>query len=318
VVDAGDVDLLHLPAVPAALPAVVVAVAGRCLPELAGGEPDVALTTAAGPPRPWVSVEDPGAEVAHLVRNVTLHRPAALALVEVLRCGAGLGTGAGLVLESVAYSMLQSGADFARWMAARTPRTSRPVPARPPVALSRNGDVLWVELDRPEVHNAYDRAMRDCLYEAFTLAAADAGLRVELRGRGPSFCSGGDLDEFGSFADPPSAHLVRTGRSPARLIDAVSTRVTARLHGACAGSGIELPAFAGRVVADPGTRIWLPELAMGLIPGAGGTVSLPRRIGRERAAWMALSGRPVTAATALEWGLVDGVEPVGPAPAKQR
>jgi enoyl-CoA hydratase/carnithine racemase len=77
------------------------------------------------------------------------------------------------------------------------------------------------------------------------------------------------------------------------------------LHGACAGSGIELPAFAGSVAARPGTRIWLPELAMGLIPGAGGTVSLPRRIGRGRTAWMALSGRPVDVPTALEWGLVD-------------
>jgi enoyl-CoA hydratase/carnithine racemase len=77
------------------------------------------------------------------------------------------------------------------------------------------------------------------------------------------------------------------------------------VHGACAGAGVELPAFAGRVIADPGTTFLLPELAMGLIPGAGGTVSLPRRIGRERTAKLALSGEPIDAKTALDWGLVD-------------
>jgi enoyl-CoA hydratase/carnithine racemase len=84
--------------------------------------------------------------------------------------------------------------------------------------------------------------------------------------------------------------------------------VTARLHGACYGSGIELPAFADRVVAASDTRIALPELGLGLIPGAGGTVSLPRRIGRHRTAWLALSGAAIDATTALGWGLVDEVQ----------
>jgi enoyl-CoA hydratase/carnithine racemase len=96
---------------------------------------------------------------------------------------------------------------------------------------------------------------------------------VHLRGAGPSFCSGGDLDEFGTRSDPPSAHLLRLLRSPARSLAAVSDRVTAHLHGDAVGSGIELAAFAGRVVADPSTRIALPEVGLGLIPGAGGTVS---------------------------------------------
>jgi enoyl-CoA hydratase/carnithine racemase len=82
--------------------------------------------------------------------------------------------------------------------------------------------------------------------------------------------------------------------------------VVVELHGACIGAGIELPAFAGEVKAHGGTWFQLPELAMGLIPGAGGTVSLPRRIGRWRTAWMALSGSRLELDTALEWGLVDG------------
>ena len=108
--------------------------------------------------------------------------------------------------------------------------------------------------------------------------------------RGPDFCSGGDLNEFGTLTDPATAHLVRTTRSAARLLGVVGDRVVAHLHGACVGAGIELPALAGRIVAAPDTRLQLPEVAMGLIPGAGGTATLPRRIGRHRTAWLALTG----------------------------
>ena len=59
------------------------------------------------------------------------------------------------------------------------------------------------------------------------------------------------------------------------------------------------------MVARPDASFWLPELSLGLVPGAGGTVSLPRRIGRQRTAWLALSGRAIDAQTALDWGLVD-------------
>ena len=87
--------------------------------------------------------------------------------------------------------------------------------------------------------------------------------------------------------------------------------MTAHLHGASIGAGIEISAFAGRVVADPETMISLPEVRMGLIPGAGGTVSLPRRIGRHRTAFLALTGAPLDAETARAWGLVDdAVRPV--------
>src|SRR5262249_16652624 len=68
--------------------------------------------------------------------------------------------------------------------------------------------------------------------------------------------------------------------------------------------GIELAAFAGKVSATVDTRIALPELTFGLIPGAGGTVSIPARIGRRRTAWLALTGTPLDPQTALDWGLV--------------
>jgi enoyl-CoA hydratase/carnithine racemase len=79
------------------------------------------------------------------------------------------------------------------------------------------------------------------------------------------------------------------------------------MHGHCAGSGVELPAFAGTVVAAPDTVCSLPEIGFGLIPGAGGTVSLTRRIGRRRVALLALSGASVDAPTAHDWGLIDEI-----------
>ena len=128
---------------------------------------------------------------------------------------------------------------------------------------------------------------------------------VVLSGEGASFCSGGDLDEFGSFPDPAVAHAIRTTRSPAMLIARLAHRVRVEVHGACIGAGAELPAFAGRVVAAPDAVFQLPEVAMGLVPGAGGTASIPRRIGRQRTAELVLSGRRIDAETALRWGLVD-------------
>ena len=82
-------------------------------------------------------------------------------------------------------------------------------------------------------------------------------------------------------------------------------RTRAHLHGAAIGAGIELAAFAGTVLAAPDTRIRLPEVAMGLVPGAGGTVSLTRRIGRPRTCYLGVTGRELDAADALAWGIVD-------------
>lgn len=87
--------------------------------------------------------------------------------------------------------------------------------------------------------------------------------------------------------------------------------VTVHLHGACVGAGSELSGFATNVRAAPDTTFRLPEISMGLIPGAGGTVSIPRRIGQGRTAWMALTGPPSTPPTALNWNLVDVIDRSG-------
>ena len=212
-----------------------------------------------------------------------------------------------LVVESATYSLRQAGPEHQAWLAARPPRRV-PVDEPEPVRISRDGDELRLTLHRPRVRNAYNAAVREGLLDGLAVAAADPDVRVVIDGDGPNFCSGGDLDEFGTLADPASAHLLRVARSVGRAVHELRERVTFVVHGACVGAGTELPAFAGRVIARPDTTFRLPEVAMGLVPGAGGTVSLPRRIGRERAGWLAVSGEAINAETALEWGLVDAIE----------
>jgi enoyl-CoA hydratase/carnithine racemase len=148
--------------------------------------------------------------------------------------------------------------------------------------------------------------MRDALIEALDLAIFDTSVsRVELHGAGPSFCSGGDLDEFGTTPDPATAHLIRMERSVALRLHQLRDRLVARVHGACIGAGTEFAAFCGTVVAAEDAYLQLPEVAMGLVPGAGGTVSVCRRIGRWRTAYLALTGCRIDVERALAWNLVD-------------
>jgi hypothetical protein len=309
--DAGG-DELSGSAPPVWLPCVVIGLAtGR-----QGAAPlgvDLALTSggSAGAPAGWVAVPDLPGEVDRLRQAATAAPNAAVTLAQVLRTSEHLDTDAGLMIESLAYSTLQAGPDFGSWL------TSRPAPntaddVGPVVLVERVGDELRLMLNRPQVRNAVNRRLRDELCTALSVAGADPSVRtVTLRGAGPAFCSGGDLNEFGTLPDPATAHLTRTTRSPARLVASLSSRTTAYVHGASVGAGIELAAFAGRVVSTPDARFCLPELGLGLLPGSGGTVSIPRRIGRQRTAWLALGGSTIDAPTAHRWGLVDEISDGG-------
>ncbi len=249
---------------------------------------DVCVTSVPDPPRPWVCADlDQVAEAVHRQPLATL------GLAVLLRNSEGAPTWSAIAEESTAYAMLLGSAAFAEWLERRGPARHKP-PAGAAVAVERHGDVLRLTLDRPEARNAIDSAMRDGLVEGLRLAAADPRLEVELRGRGPCFSAGGDLDEFGTVGDPATAHAVRLTRHPGLALDAVSARTTCHLHGSCVGAGVEIPAFASRVVADPDATFRLPEVSMGLVPGAGGTVSVARRIGRQRGPGSPSPARPST------------------------
>jgi len=217
---------------------------------------------------------------------------------------------AGVITESLAYSTLQAGPEFARWLVERGPATMPDI--ADPVVAERDGDTLHIRFNRPQRHNAFSTDARAALLEALAVAQLDPSVAgIVLSGNGLSFCSGGDLAEFGTFADPASAHLARTRHSPALALDGLTARLgracRAVVHGRVLGSGLEMAAFCGWVEARDNSVLGLPELSLGLIPGAGGSVSVTRRIGRWRTAYLVLSGRTIDADTALAWGLVDVV-----------
>ncbi len=229
---------------------------------------------------------------------------AALTLEQLLRLTATARVEHGLQAESLAYSMLLAGREFAQWRRS-TSRTHRDVCTDRPVIVDRRDGCLDISLNRARLHNCFGQDMRDSLLEALDVALADGRTTIHLSGRGPSFCSGGCLDEFGVATDPVLAHLVRFRHSVAMRLHILRERGEATLHGACLGAGIEMPAFLARVSAKRDAIFQLPELGMGLIPGAGGTVSVTARIGRWRTAYLCLSARRIDAQTAFDWRLVD-------------
>lgn len=243
-----------------------------------------------------------------LIANIEGAPLAAMTLVQVLRTTPRLPLAEGLLVESLAYATLQSGPEFQRWRAAQPAPAAADIDTGPAVVVERDGTALTIRLNRPARRNALSVEVRDALVEALQLVAADPSIAVaRLAGNGACFSIGGDLDEFGSVPDPATGHAIRSLRLPAAALIACADRVECRVHSACIGAGAEIPAFAQRVVASRDAFFQLPELRFGLIPGAGGTVSLPRRIGRQRTAWLALSARRIGAAKALEWGLVDAL-----------
>ncbi len=295
-------------ALASALPCVTVGISKSPVP-IDGF--DLLLTSASKARRPWVS--RPGRDLAALtdevLRAVAASPQAAVALVQLLRLAEALPVHDALRAESFVYGLLQSGKAYKSWLERRPPECPGAHEEHDFVSVERADGRLEILLDRPEVRNAYGIGMRDGLVQALRVVADDpAILEVHLRARGPAFCAGGDLREFGTTPDPVTGHLIRSSRSAADLLAQLTHRCTAHLHGACVGAGIELPAFCGRVLAAPGTAILLPEVGMGLIPGAGGTVSIARRVGRHRLAWLAISGAWLDLEEALDWGLVDEVE----------
>ncbi len=292
-----------------AVPAVVLIVAPdpACLPAGAMNAADVILTEDDAAPSPFIApAAGLGAAIKQLDARLALNPVAGTALALHLRSSAGLTVPAGLIVESAAYSALQEGAEFRSWRASRPAREPEAETSR--VMVEKSAGELRITLARPARRNAVDWRMRDALAEALAAAAMAPGVQVSLRGDGPDFCAGGDLDELGSRPDPALAHLIRLTRSPAMLMHRLRDRATAYLHGACLGAGIELPAFAAHVRATPDAQIGLPEIGLGLMPGAGGTVSLPRRIGRGRTAFLALTGVTISAEQALHWGLIDAIQ----------
>jgi enoyl-CoA hydratase/carnithine racemase len=252
------------------------------------------------------AVIEPPFSPAMLIRSVQARPQAAAVAVHLLRSLDKAPMELALIQESFAYGLLQGSREHAAWLAARQKSAKPSSPGD--VRLGRDGETLEIVLNRPSERNAIDYKMRDALREAFLLAALDRDIRrVVLRGAGKAFCAGGDLGEFGTTRDPAEAHLIRIQTLPAFVIARCAEKFEVFIQGACTGAGLEMAAFARRIAASKNAWFQLPELAMGLIPGAGGCVSVSRRIGRQRTALLILSGKRISAQTALRWGLIDSI-----------
>lgn len=253
------------------------------------------------------AVIEPPVSAESLIRQIGSAPRAAAVSTQLLRSLEGLPASRALHLESLAYGLLQGSTEHIAWLSGRAP-AALSVP-RGRLLLERRDTALHITLDRPQARNAIDRVLRDQLVDALTVAAFDSEISaVKLRALGAAFCIGGDLAEFGTTQDPATAHLIRSRTSPAFLLGRLSEILEVHVQGACVGAGLEIAAFARHFTATSDAWFQLPELAMGLLPGAGGCFSVPRRIGRQRAALMLLSGRRITAATALRWGLIDAID----------
>ena len=268
---------------------------------------DVLLTTAASPPRPWVHVHAISDAVADLSKAVKATPHAAVMLAQVLRIQISMPFEEALQIESLAFSTLLGGGEFRAWRAANPSQKSVPVSGAP-IVVERDGDTIRITLARPANNNALTPDMRDHLIEALREARLDNQVRqVEINAQGRSFSQGGALDEFGTASDLTAAHHIRMTRSVALTLHRLEKPVRVSIQGAAIGSGIEITAAAQEAVADASAFFMLPEVSMGLIPGAGGTVTIARRVGRQRTCYLALSGIRLRAPTALAWGLIDRI-----------
>ncbi|MCE2511125.1 MAG: enoyl-CoA hydratase/isomerase family protein [Acidimicrobiia bacterium] len=287
-------------------PAVVVEVGGDPADDVGAALaalPVVSVAVGAGGETWDLTLDDP----APALEGLRANPQASVVAAQTLRRTGQLGLLDALLVESLAYATLQAGPEHARWLAQRGRRTRRDTD-QPRIEVTDNGASVTVTLSRPRLLNLFDAAMRDQLVDVLKALQAAADDRpVVLAGAGGNFCAGGDPAEFGSVEDPAAAHLIRSRANAAPWMATVARRTTALIDGACVGAGIELAAFCATVTATDRARFRLPELSMGLIPGAGGTVSIPARIGRQRTLWWLLTDAELDPAVALEWGLVDSL-----------
>ena len=179
------------------------------------------------------------------------------------------------------------------------------------VTWHREGNTGFVELANPPV-NAMGLAVRQGLADAVAWAASETGLdRVIVTGKGRAFAAGGDAREFD--APPAGPHLPDV----LALVESCPVPWIAAAHGVALGGGAELMLACRYRIAAPGTQIGLPEVTLGVVPGAGGTQRTPRLVGMARAVDLAATGKPIKAEAALDMGLIDAVadDPVAAAQA---
>ena len=175
------------------------------------------------------------------------------------------------------------------------------------VLTARDGAVLTITLNRPEVFNAFNAALHAALAEALVEAAAPEVRAVVLTGAGKGFCAGQDLKEFREISGSIRERLESTYHPNIRAIRALEKPVIAAVNGPCAGAGLSLACACDIRIAASGATFVPGFIGIGLVPDSGGSWFIHRLLGFARAfEWMS-SNRRLTAAEAHAWGLVSEV-----------
>lgn len=169
------------------------------------------------------------------------------------------------------------------------------------VSLEKQGEIGMLWIDNPPV-NALGYPVRKGMVDGITLAMADDEIKaVVVICKGRTFCAGADIREFGKPPKAPHLPDVLT------VFDQCGKPVVAAIHGTAFGGGLETALSSHFRIAVPSARFGLPEVKLGLLPGAGGTQRLPRLIGPEKALPMIATGNPISASQALKEGLIDEI-----------
>ncbi|TAJ18545.1 MAG: enoyl-CoA hydratase/isomerase family protein [Dehalococcoidia bacterium] len=186
-----------------------------------------------------------------------------------------------------------------------------PAAGAPGVRVTREGDVVWLTLDRPERLNAVSMEMRDSLWGALTLLRDDPTVRCAvLHGAGDrAFSAGADITEFGTAPTILDAREARRARDLWGVMSTLPVPLVAAIHGFAYGAGLEMSLYCDIRIAAEDARFALPEVTLGYVPSAGGTQTAPRHLSRSDALRMVTTGDPMTASEAFEAGLVHAVVP---------
>jgi 2-(1,2-epoxy-1,2-dihydrophenyl)acetyl-CoA isomerase len=177
------------------------------------------------------------------------------------------------------------------------------------VLTSRDGAVLTITLNRPEVYNAFNRDLHAALRVALTEAADPAVRCVVVTGAGKGFCAGQDLKEFGAVSGSIRDALEETYHPNVKLVRSLEKPVIAAVNGAAAGAGLSFACACDLRVASDAATFVPGFIGIGLVPDAGGTWFVHRLLGFARAfEWMSANTR-LSAGEALDWGLVSEMIP---------
>ncbi|MDP3560074.1 MAG: enoyl-CoA hydratase-related protein [Legionellaceae bacterium] len=171
--------------------------------------------------------------------------------------------------------------------------------------------ILTLTLNRPEKRNALSAELLEALSQAFTEAEAQANVKgILLIGAGSAFCAGADIRQLLDLTTEEGYIFACEGQRVFSLLESLSKPSIAAIHGFAFGGGCELAMAATLRIATADALFGQPEVKLGVIPGYGGTQRLARLVGKGRALDACLTGRTLSAETALAWGLVTELAPV--------